>query len=78
MYRVNGADPHNYDMVLDSESLGLEIVAEVLIRAIEAGRPGAATNPATTSAKPWTVPPPSPEAAGPTSPPAADAVDRPA
>lgn len=39
MYRVNAADPHNYDLVLDSESLGLEIAAEVLIRAIEAGRP---------------------------------------
>ncbi len=77
MYRVNGADPHNYDMVLDSESLGLEIVAEVLIRAIEAGRPGVPTS-ATTTSKPWTVPPPSPEAAGPTSSPAADTVDRPA
>lgn len=78
MYRVNGADPHNYDMVLDSESLGLDIVAEVLIRAVEAGRPGASTNPGAASAKPWTVPPPSHEATGPASPPAADAVDRPA
>ena len=33
--------PHNYDMVLDSHSLGLDIAAEVIVRAVEAGRPGA-------------------------------------
>lgn len=37
MYRVDSADPHNYDLVLDSESLGPPIVAEVIVRAIEAG-----------------------------------------
>src|SRR3954466_14803373 len=41
MYRMNSADPHNYDMVLDSHSLSLEITAEVIVRAVEAGRPEA-------------------------------------
>lgn len=40
MYRVDPTDPHNYDLVLDSNSLGLDVAAEILIRAIEAGRPG--------------------------------------
>ena len=55
MYRVDANDPHNYDLVLDSESLGLPIAAEILMRTIEAGRlpkllagtkaePSAATN----------------------------------
>jgi cytidylate kinase len=39
MYRADPTDPHNYDLVLDSDSLGLEIAAEMIIRAIEAGRP---------------------------------------
>ncbi len=52
MHRLNGADPHNYDVVLDSHSLGLEIAAEVLVRAVEAGRPPSSGLPAT-----WTVPP---------------------
>jgi cytidylate kinase len=39
MHRMVTADPHNYDMVLDSHSLGLEITAEVIIRAVEVGRP---------------------------------------
>jgi cytidylate kinase len=39
MYRIDAGDPHNYDLVLDSHSLGLEIAAEIIIRAIEAGRP---------------------------------------
>ena len=38
MYRVDSNDPHNYDLVLDSESLGLPIVAEILAKTIEAGR----------------------------------------
>jgi cytidylate kinase len=38
MYRVDANDPHNYDLVLDSESLGLPIAADILVRAIEAGR----------------------------------------
>ena len=38
MYRVDASDPHNYDLVLDSQSLGLPVVAEILARTIEAGR----------------------------------------
>ena len=39
MHRAASGDPHNYDMVLDSDSLGLQIAAEVIIRAVEAGQP---------------------------------------
>lgn len=39
MYRADPTDPHHYDLVLDSNSLGLAISAEILIRAIEAGQP---------------------------------------
>jgi cytidylate kinase len=39
MYRVDATDPHNYDLVLDSNSLGIAIAAEVIIRAVEAGQP---------------------------------------
>jgi cytidylate kinase len=39
MFRTSSSDPHNFDLVLDSESLGLEMAAEILVRAIEAGRP---------------------------------------
>jgi len=39
MHRANSNDPHNFDMVLDTNSLGLEIAAEIIVRAIEAGRP---------------------------------------
>ncbi|SIN84775.1 Cytidylate kinase [Singulisphaera sp. GP187] len=38
MHRVDSTDPHNYDLVLDSNSLGLQIAAEVIVRAIEAGQ----------------------------------------
>jgi cytidylate kinase len=41
MYRVDPNDTHNYDLVLDSHSLGLNIAAAILIRAIEAGQPKA-------------------------------------
>ena len=41
MHRMASADPHNYDMVLDSHSLGLDIAVEVIARAVEAGRPDA-------------------------------------
>lgn len=78
MHRVNGADPHNYDLVLDSHSLGLEIAAEVLVRAVEAGRP-----PSSAMGSTWTVPPISPPspprpAAGTEPKPGPDALDRPA
>jgi cytidylate kinase len=39
MYRIDVNDPHNYDLVLDSNSLGIAISAEIIIRAVEAGRP---------------------------------------
>jgi cytidylate kinase len=38
MYRVDANDPHNYDLVLDSESLGLPIASDLIVRTIEAGR----------------------------------------
>lgn len=48
MYRRDPDDPHNYDLVLDTEGLGLTIAAEVVVRAVEAGRPPAPeTKPAT-------------------------------
>jgi cytidylate kinase len=40
MHRMVSADPHNYDMVLDSHSVGLDIAVEVIARAVQAGRPG--------------------------------------
>ncbi len=60
MHRTVSGDPHNYDLVLDSHSMGLDIATEVLVRAVEAGRPGA------TSQALWiTNPPPSrPQAPG--------------
>jgi cytidylate kinase len=46
MHRANSSDPHIYDLVLDSNSLGLEIATEIIVHAVEAGRPqGAATSP---------------------------------
>ena len=41
MHRANPNDPHNFDLVLNTDSLGLEIAAEVVTSAIWAGRPGA-------------------------------------
>ncbi len=39
MYRVNAADAHQYDIVLDSHSLGLTLCADLLVKAIESGLP---------------------------------------
>lgn len=39
MYRIDPADPHQYDIVIDSHSLGLEIASEIIIRSVEAGKP---------------------------------------
>jgi cytidylate kinase len=39
MHRVDPTDPHLYDLVLDSNSLGLTISAEVIVRAVEIGLP---------------------------------------
>ena len=30
MYRVDPTDPHNYDLVLDSNSIGLAIAVEII------------------------------------------------
>lgn len=40
MYRIDPNDAHQYDLVLDSDSLGLEMAAELIARAVELGRPG--------------------------------------
>lgn len=39
MFRVDDADPHQYDLVIDTESVGLPIACELIARAVEAGRP---------------------------------------
>ena len=39
LYRVDPTDPHQYDLVLDSASLGLTMAAELLARAVEVGYP---------------------------------------
>ncbi len=39
MHRLDQADPHNYDLVLDSDRLGVTIASEIIIRAVEAGQP---------------------------------------
>lgn len=45
MYRVDANDPHQYDLVLDTHSLGIDLAAEVLVRAVEAGQPSVAPGP---------------------------------
>jgi cytidylate kinase len=39
MYRADPTDPHNYDLVLDSHSLGLSLSAGLVVRAVELGLP---------------------------------------
>jgi cytidylate kinase len=39
MHRADSNNPHNFDLVLDSDSLGLEITAELVVRAVQAGMP---------------------------------------
>ena len=39
MYRVDPNDPHQYDVVIDSNSLGIGIAAELIVRVVEAGMP---------------------------------------
>ncbi|MEW4569993.1 cytidylate kinase-like family protein [Tautonia sp. JC769] len=41
MFRVDDTDPHSYDLVIDTESIGLPIACELIARAIEAGQPPA-------------------------------------
>ncbi len=38
MHRFDANSPHNYDLVLDSESLGLPMVAEILVATVHSGR----------------------------------------
>ena len=47
---VDPHDPHHYDLVLNSQTLGLDIAAQLIVKAIEAGAPplpGAQPTPAT-------------------------------
>jgi cytidylate kinase len=37
LHRVNATDARNYDLVLNTDSLGLSIAVEVIVRAVEAG-----------------------------------------
>src|SRR5262249_11818745 len=57
MHRAHSSDPHSFDLVLNSESLGLEIAAEIIVHAVEVGHPeGTATNPmlrSPSSRAPW-------------------------
>jgi cytidylate kinase len=39
MHRAASTDPHSYDLVLNSDTLGLEIAAELVVHAVEVGRP---------------------------------------
>lgn len=39
LHRVDINDPHLYDMVLDTSSLGLTIASELIVKAVEMGRP---------------------------------------
>lgn len=41
MYHIDAADPHHYDLVLDTHSLGLAMATDLIVHAIEVGRPGA-------------------------------------
>ncbi|HEX8201663.1 MAG TPA: cytidylate kinase family protein, partial [Isosphaeraceae bacterium] len=45
MFRVDPADPHLYDLVLDSHSLSIPVAVEVLVRALQAGRSRAVAPP---------------------------------
>jgi cytidylate kinase len=40
MHRADPNDPHQFDLVLDTSSLGLEIAAELVVHSVEVGRPG--------------------------------------
>jgi cytidylate kinase len=60
MFHVDPRDPHRYDLVLDSDSLGLPIAAEIIARAVEAGLPRPAPSPAPETAG-LDGPPPPPE-----------------
>lgn len=46
MHRADAADPHHYDIVLDSASLGIPIAVDIIVRAVEAGMPPGGEKPA--------------------------------
>ena len=52
MHRADPTDPHQFDLVLDSNSLGIAVSVEILVRAVEAGLPPKATAPGPS----WTAP----------------------
>lgn len=52
MYRVDGQDSHNYDLVFDSDSLGLPLVASLIVEAVRLGRPIERPMPLLTSFRP--------------------------
>jgi cytidylate kinase len=39
MHRARSNDPHYFDMVLDADSLGLEIATEIIVHAVDVGSP---------------------------------------
>jgi cytidylate kinase len=39
MYRVDASDPHHYDLVVDSHSLGLTVAVDLIARTVELGLP---------------------------------------
>ncbi len=39
LYRVDPTDPHHYDLVLDTDGLGLALTVDLLARIVDAGRP---------------------------------------
>ena len=43
LHRAEIDDPHLYDLVLDSQALGLTIASELIVRAVEMGRPAKAS-----------------------------------
>jgi cytidylate kinase len=52
MHRADPTDPHQFDLVLDSNSLGIAVSVEILVRAVEAGLPLKAPAPDPS----WTAP----------------------
>ena len=52
MHRANPSDPHNFDMVLDTASLSLEIAAEIVVHTVEVGRPGGLLTSSMTRSRP--------------------------
>jgi hypothetical protein len=39
MHRADATAPNNFDIVLDSDSLGLDLAAQLIVHAVEAGMP---------------------------------------